>query len=132
LIGGGADGGEMSLQGGMTPVASIYSAISFIESNAERAQFLIGVALSQLQKIVPKFLAGDFEQLITAVTLGIKFFSACKNKYDAFALTLVFTLISVAIAISLFFVPVAGFAISIAIGMIEQYLANRIIREGLC
>ena len=75
---------------------------------------------------------GVFGQLITAAFLGFKFYTQCTNNTNALVLTLIFSLISISIALMLFFIfaPWVGLIASLLIGQIENRIANALISRG--
>ncbi|GAA6173936.1 hypothetical protein NBRC116592_36060 [Colwellia sp. KU-HH00111] len=79
---------------------------------------------------VAKALVGSAAQALTALTNAYKFFTECASLVNAIILTMVFTLISVAIATAIFFVPVGGLVISLVFGYIESLLADYVISKG--
>lgn len=122
MIGGGLDGGFVSfiksLKGkNLKLVASLF--IGFLEKRPNL-------------KILLKSAGGVFGQLITTVVLGVKFYTQCTDSTNALALTLVFSLISISIALALFFIfaPWVGLIASILIGQIENRIANVLISRG--
>jgi hypothetical protein len=79
---------------------------------------------------VAKAMVGTLAQVATALTNAYKFFTECASLVNAIILSVVFTLISVAIATAIFFVPVGGLVISFLFGYLEGLLADYVISKG--
>ncbi|QEY16799.1 hypothetical protein D0C16_12955 [Cellvibrio sp. KY-GH-1] len=113
MISGGGNGGFLKKLGNL-----------FI-----KGQLILGLMKSTL---LGNFLLKGLAQFGTAIFLGIKFFNECSSKSNAIALTLIFTMISIAIAIMLLFAGPFSLILSLAISWVENKLAEMIIRDIGC
>lgn len=122
MISGGFNGGDIGIvenQKGMNLGVVVSLFIGFLENR-------------QSLKVLLKTFGGTIGQLFTTVILGYKFFTNCSDTTNALALTLIFSMISITIAIALFFIftPFVGFVLSMAIGILENKMADYFIKEG--
>lgn len=122
MISGGFNGGDIGIvenQKGMNLGVVVSLFIGFLENR-------------QSLKVLLKTFGGTIGQLFTTVILGYKFFTNCSDTTNTLALTLIFSMISIAIAIALFFIftPFVGFVLSMAIGILENKMADYFIKEG--
>lgn len=103
-----------------------------IKNLITKAQLFIGAILGLSKtNVVAKAILKSLGQVVSVFTNAYKFLTTCENVSTALILTLVFTLISVAIAIALFFVVgPAAFVLSIGLGFLESWLADQVIAKG--
>ena len=103
-----------------------------IKDTILKGQFWLGV-FKGLKKnnIVTQLITKTLGQVVTVFTNAYKFLTQCKNIGLALAMTILFTLISVAIAVLLFFMaPYIAFPLSIGLGYLESKLADAAISKG--
>ncbi|MES2673296.1 MAG: transglutaminase-like domain-containing protein [Pseudomonadota bacterium] len=97
-----------------------------------KAQFMVGSMMSlNTSSFLTKALFQSVGQIVSVIFNAYNFLTKCSSLSNALALTLVFTLISAAIMLMLFFLagPLALIA-SIGLGVLESKLADYVISKG--
>jgi transglutaminase-like putative cysteine protease len=107
-------------------------------SDAFTKYYLLGAIFKELnaKSYILKFFTTAVLQVFGAVVGAVKLFNGCSSPVNAAILSLVFMLMSVAVAIALFFIPFAlsllALFLSIAFSFARSYLISTIIDEELC